>query len=269
MSANRMIELLKEWGIPFQEHKFGQISWRDHNRNQKGAWGVEMHGSMIHHTGSNNQDSMIQTLWNGYAGLPGPLCHGGIDTHGVVHLVGWGRANHAGLGSHTVLNHVINEDYGAVTLKPGPADTDGNAHFYGWEVMYDGQVGMTDAQYKSTIRLQAAICTEHGWKDKSVIAHGEWQQGKWDPGYRGKLMPMQEARGHIWQAIQEGPKPKLPTRPKPAPSGTGTVTVGNSDTLWGLAEKYLGSGDRWIEFVEANPSLVVLKPGVKLTIPKK
>jgi hypothetical protein len=275
ISATRFVALLKEWGIPYVEHSYDGIKWYQHNRNQKGLFG-DMHGSMIHHTGSNSQDP--RQLWDGRADLPGPVCHGGIDDRGVVHLVGWGRANHAGLGSSRTLEHVIAEDYGAQTLRPGPADTDGNRCFYGWEVMYDGQQAMTDDQYRSTIRVQAMICTEHKWKPYSIIGHGEWQQGKWDPGYAGRLMNMDKIRGHIWQAMQEGPHPKLPPRPIPNPPTSGNprpapsneVTVKPGDTLTSLAKNLLGDQNRWTDFITANPSLVrPLHVGEKLIVPKK
>ncbi|MGW2512542.1 hypothetical protein ACWC0A_24770 [Streptomyces scopuliridis] len=40
---------------------------------------------------------------DGHSTLPGPLCHGVIGKDGVVHLVGYGRANHAGGGDPLVL----------------------------------------------------------------------------------------------------------------------------------------------------------------------
>lgn len=271
MSPTTFINLLKEWHIPYVEHSYDGISWRNHNRNHKGPFG-DMHGTMIHHDGSNSQDP--RHLWDGRPDLPGPVCHGGIDDHGTVHLVGWGRANHAGLGSSRTLEHVIAEDYGAQTLVPGPADVDGNRCFYGWEVMYDGVRAMTDAQYRSTIRLQAAICTHHGWKPYSAIGHLEWQQGKWDPGYRGKPMNMDQIRAHIWQAMKEGPNPPKPPTQNPPSSGNPrpetTVTVKSGDTLIALAKQHLGDSARWVDFVSANPSLVrPLNPGEKLFIPKK
>lgn len=263
ITSGRLLELLKEWGIPYEEVKVGGVNWRSHNRNSKGPWGENMYGSMIHHTGDNSQSPNV--LWNGYAGLPGPLCHGGIDDLGIVHLVGWGRANHAGMGSGAVLQVVKNESWDGETLKPGPANTDGNSHFYGWEVMYDGRQAMTEKQHRTTIRLQAAILTEHNWTEKSCIAHGEWQQGKWDPGYNGKLMNMGQVRRDIEQAIAEGPKPKLPPRPKP-PTIT-TITVADGDSFHSLARKHLGDPEKWPRIVEMNPG-AFLRPGMKLQIKK-
>lgn len=67
---------------------------------------------------------------DGHPALPGPLCHGVITKDGTVHLVGHGRANHAGLGDDDVLRAVIAEK----GLPPdNQANTDGNRHFYGFE----------------------------------------------------------------------------------------------------------------------------------------
>ncbi|MFC3238234.1 N-acetylmuramoyl-L-alanine amidase, partial [Streptomyces nitrosporeus] len=82
--------------------------WRTHNRNHKGPWGP-VHGVMIHHTVTTGSAHTVDICRKGYAGLPGPLCHGVITKDGRVHLVGYGRANHAGLGDDDVLAAVIAE----------------------------------------------------------------------------------------------------------------------------------------------------------------
>ena len=276
MSHRQFLKILDEWGIPTEDNSRGDVKWFDHNRNSRGAWG-EVHGSLNHHTGGKDNKAGRDVLWRGYASLPGPLCHGGITTTGKVLLNGWGRCNHAGLGDGNVLAKVKAENYKGV-LKPGKADTDGNRAFYGWEWMYDGLSNPETEYpklYHTAVRLNAAICTFHNWAAESAFAHGEWQQGKWDPGKSsGKLFDVVRFRNHVEQAIEEGPKPKkpLPQRPvpnKPEPSKPSTLTIKPDDTLWGLAEKHLGDGRRWIEFVSANQKLIVLEPGTKLIIPKK
>jgi hypothetical protein len=89
-------------------------------------WGP-VHGVMIHHTVTKGTAAMVKICLDGYSTLPGPLCHGVIAKDGTVHLVGYGRANHAGAGDDDVLQAVIDE-------KALPADDeaniDGNRHFY-------------------------------------------------------------------------------------------------------------------------------------------
>ncbi len=47
-----------------------------------------------------------------------------------------------------------------------------------------------------------------------------------------------------------------------------TYTVKRGDTLWGIAQKYLGSGSKWIEIKKANNlSSDLIKPGQILKIP--
>lgn len=125
LSASKMVEILRAEGLKVHEVR----SWRTHNRNSKGPWGP-VNGVMIHHTVTKGTDASVSICYNGYSGLPGPLCHGVIDKKGEIHLVGNGRANHAGLGDSDVLRAVINE---SKLPHDNEADTDGNAHFYGFE----------------------------------------------------------------------------------------------------------------------------------------
>lgn len=258
ITAKRFLELCAIWNINFIPI---QANWPSHNRNQKGEF-ANVNGVMVHHTGKfSSVRAMENILWSGYAGLPGPLCHSGIDPAGTLRLAGWGRTNHAGLGSGAVLSRVKNSDLPrAGNLKPGVPDTDGNAHFYGFEIMCDGKVPMTDAQRITAVRITAALCTEHDWK-ADVIGHGEWQQGKWDPGAYGKLINMGQFRTQVDQAIKEGPKPKLPPRPVPT---TQRITVAVGDTLSGIAKRY---GVTLEKLINDNPG--ILQPGMKLTVPKK
>lgn len=239
MTATQIVAQLKKWGVKYKEVK----SWETHNRNAKGAWGG-MNGFIWHHTGADVSQANAatyagSTLYNGLETLPGPLCHFGLATDGTVYLVGWGRANHAGGGDPVVLNHVINEDYSG-NLKPtkGNKDgTDGNAHFYGVEIMYSGSHKMTDAQYKAGLKLSAAILDFHGWTEKSVIGHGEWSNDKWDPGYAsGKIMDMSAVRADVLKTLKAGPNPTTPTKPTtpttPTTPSTGGATVAKKDATY-------------------------------------
>jgi hypothetical protein len=275
MTHTQFTDLMKTWGIDTVDNSRGGVKWYNHNRNSKGKWG-EVYGSMNHHTGAADNKAGRDVLWNGYASLPGPLCHGGITADGKVLLNGWGRTNHAGLGDDDILDLVISEDYTGLP-RPNEANTDGNRRFYGWEWMYDGLSDPIEEYpklYKTAVRLNAAICTFHNWTAKSCIGHGNWQQGKWDPGVRkGIMFSIPQFQNHVEQAIKEGPNPKkpLPQRPtNPAPTKPGSITIAKGDTLMSLAEKHLGDAKRWAEFVPGNPSLVrSLRIGEKLTVPKK
>ncbi|MFI9078133.1 N-acetylmuramoyl-L-alanine amidase [Streptomyces sioyaensis] len=178
LSAARFRHALTAEGLRIAE----VAGWETHNRNSKGPWGP-VHGVMVHHTGTSGADSTVQLCYDGRPDLPGPLCHGVITKDGTVHLVGCGRANHAGLGDGDVLRAVIAEK----RLPPdNEADTDGNSHFYGFECenLGDGKDPWPPAQLAALEKAAAALCRAHGWTERSVIGHLEWQPGKVDPrGY--------------------------------------------------------------------------------------
>lgn len=205
MTASQMTAQLKKWGIAYRAYKSG---WADHNRNDAGAWGG-VNGFMWHHTGSDGDSRAF--LWTGSRELPGPLCQFHIDASGMLWLMGWGRANHAGGGDPNVLAKVISEDYSGI-LKPHyhqgeSGAVDGNTRFYGVEIGYSGSHGMTSAQYTTALKLSAAILDFHGWTAKSVIGHGEWSDWKWDPGYAAnRMMDMNAVRNDIGDVLKRADK---------------------------------------------------------------
>ncbi|WP_405621606.1 N-acetylmuramoyl-L-alanine amidase [Streptomyces sp. NBC_01508] len=175
MSASSFIRALKNEGLTVVEVG----DWRTHNRNHVGPWGP-VHGVMMHHTVTKGTADSVRICRDGYAGLPGPLCHGVIAKDGRVHLVGYGRANHAGSGDDDVLRAVIAEK----ALPPdNEANTDGNRHFYGFECVNlgDGKDPWPAVQVEAMEAAAAAVCRVHGWNAPSVIGHIEWQPGKSDP----------------------------------------------------------------------------------------
>ncbi|GHI95020.1 N-acetylmuramoyl-L-alanine amidase [Streptomyces olivaceus] len=186
MSASSFLEALKKEGLTVVEVG----DWQDHNRNDKGDWGP-VHGVMIHHTVTSGSERTVDICRKGHANLPGPLCHGVITKDGKVHLVGYGRANHAGLGDDDVLRAVIAEKG-----LPGDNETnaDGNRHFYGFECenLGDGDDPWPDEQLEAIERAVAAVCRHHGWNERSVVGHLEWQPGKVDP--RGFTMDSMRER---------------------------------------------------------------------------
>ena len=217
LSAAAFLAALRAEGVKVVETS----GWRAHNRNSKGAWGP-VHGVMIHHTVTKGTANTVKICRDGYAGLPGPLCHGVNAKDGTVHLVGYGRANHAGSGDDEVLAAVVAE-------KKLPADneanTDGNARFYGFECenLGDGKDPWPAVQREAIVRASAALVRAHGWGedgDTSVIGHAEWQPGKVDPkgisgGMSGIRADVAERLKHPASWSPSAPKP--PTTPAPKP----------------------------------------------------
>ncbi|WP_228994309.1 N-acetylmuramoyl-L-alanine amidase [Streptomyces sp. DH8] len=207
LTADRLLKALRDEGLEVVEHR----SWRTNNRNHKGSWGPT-HGVMIHHTVTSGTASSVELCYNGHSALPGPLCHGVIAKDGTVYLVGNGRANHAGLGDDDVLRAVIAE-------KELPADNeasaDGNQHFYGFEAVNlgSGQDPWPAAQLEAIERAAAALCRAHGWSERSVIGHLEWQPGKVDP--RGFTMDSMRDRVSTRLGTKPPAKPTAPAKPKP------------------------------------------------------
>ncbi|MEU3654460.1 N-acetylmuramoyl-L-alanine amidase [Streptomyces sp. NPDC032161] len=220
LSAAAILTALRAEGVTVVEVG----SWRTHNRSSKGAWGP-VNGSIVHHTVTKGTASTVAMCRTGYASLPGPLCHGMIAKDGRVHMVGWGRANHAGGGDPRVLDQVIAESYGSRPTPPtkGNANgTDGNARFYGWECenLGDGKDPWPKAQYDAIVRVQAALCRAHGWSAKSVIGHLEWSSDKIDP--RG--VSMAQLRANVAERLKHPASwspgqtaSSAPAKPTPAP----------------------------------------------------
>ncbi|GGW19855.1 hypothetical protein GCM10018980_25340 [Streptomyces capoamus] len=213
LTASAFLSALRGEGVDVVEVG----SWRTHNREGHGAWGP-MHGVMIHHTVTEGTANSVAICRDGYSSLPGPLCHGVIDKAGTVHLVGYGRANHAGLGDDDVLAAVIAE-------RPVPADneanTDGNSRFYGFECINlgDNVDPWPEVQVEAIARAAAGICRAHGWGAESVIGHHEWQPGKVDPrGPIGKTggpaLTMAKIRARVAELLDQK-TPSTPSTPKP------------------------------------------------------
>ncbi|OKJ77856.1 N-acetylmuramoyl-L-alanine amidase [Streptomyces sp. CB02460] len=176
MSASAFLAALKKEGLTVVEVG----DWRSRNRNHKGPWGP-VNGVMIHHSVTKGTDATVKMCRDGHPDLPGPLCHGVIAKDGRVHLVGYGRTNHAGMGDDDVLRAVVAEK--KRLPDDNEANTDGNRHFYGFECenLGDGKDPWPDAQLEAIEKVAAAICRHHGWTARSVIGHREWQPGKVDP----------------------------------------------------------------------------------------
>ncbi|GAB3818921.1 N-acetylmuramoyl-L-alanine amidase [Kribbella italica] len=200
MTADQTVAALRKWGVKFREYP----GWR--TRGRPGAFG-DVRGVMVHHTGSNSQsDDYLNFLFvRGRAeeGIPGPLCNVSTDMDGDLHVGAVGRANHAGRGSQTTLSRVTAQNYAgyASELRPGADNVDGNAHYYGNEVRYDGARAMTAAAYRTALLHAAAVCDFHGWNALAVIGHREHTRRKTDPGRN----PMNKFRTDLAAVLRAGP----------------------------------------------------------------
>lgn len=245
LSATRLTKALVDEGLTVVEVG----DWRTHNRNHVGAWGP-VNGMMIHHTVTSGSAQTVQLCRDGHASLPGPLCHGVITKDGRVHLVGHGRANHAGLGDSSVLSAVIAEK---ATPRPKRQDADGNSRFYGFECenLGDGKDPWPAAQLEAIERASAALCRAHGWNHMSVIGHMEWTNQKIDP--RG--FAMDAMRDRI-RACLSGP-----------PGGVVRHVVEPGDTLTSISRRY---DVPWQDIAAANgiESPYRIYPGQELTVPR-
>ncbi|MFJ3834434.1 peptidoglycan-binding protein [Streptomyces sp. NPDC090054] len=248
LTADRFIAALLAEGVRVQEHP----GWRNHNRNHKGPFGP-VHGVMVHHTVSSGSASSVELCRAGYPSLPGPLCHGVIDKAGIVHLIGYGRTNHAGGGDIDTLNAVRAEEYG---LRPPVPDTgntdgvDGNRHFYGWECVNlgDGKDPWTEEQLDAIERASAAVCRAHGWTAKSVIGHLEWSDDKVDP--RG--FTMASMRDRVEARLGKTPT-KPPTTPAPPPAAKYEPYPGKAHFMTGTKPAL---GKVWSGFTQMGNRLI-------------
>jgi len=176
MSAAAFASALRAEGLTVRERS----GWATHNRAGHGPWGP-LNGVMIHHTASADGASIDDLCWAGRPDLAGPLCHGVIHKDGSVTLVGWGRANHAGLGDARVLAAVVAES--TAHPRPGAGTIDGNPHFVGFECVNrgDGHDPWPNVQLDAIARAATAVCRHYGWTEQSVIGHLDWTNQKTDP----------------------------------------------------------------------------------------
>lgn len=212
LSADRLLAALKTEGCKVVECR----SWRTHNRNHKGPWGP-VNGVMIHHTVTSGTDASVRLCYDGHSSLPGPLCHTVGAKDGTLYMVGHGRTNHAGSGDDDVLRAVIDE---RALPADNEANADGNRHFYGIELVNlgNGRDPWPEAQVDAAARWAAGICRAHGWNERSVIGHLEWQPGKVDP--RGFTMDSFRQRVRTllskpagWKPAPPAPEPSVPAAP--------------------------------------------------------
>ncbi|MEV0445901.1 N-acetylmuramoyl-L-alanine amidase [Streptomyces spectabilis] len=257
IGADRLIAALRAEGV----HVVERPGWRTHNRNHKGPFGP-VNGVVIHHTVTSGTSNTVSIVERGYAGLPGPLCHGMIAKDGTVYLIGHGRTNHAGRGDGDVLRAVIAE---RGLPAANEADTDGNTHFYGFECENrgDGEDPWPKAQLEAIERAATALCRVHGWSAASVIGHKEWQPGKVDP----KGFTMGWLRGRVAARLKAKPSGGGGSAGGSG-GGSSSYVVKSGDTLSSIGKKL---GVRWELLAQANKikAPFVIKPGRRLSVPRR
>ncbi|MDJ1137934.1 N-acetylmuramoyl-L-alanine amidase [Streptomyces iconiensis] len=240
LTAAKFLAALKAEGIAVVEHD----GWRTHTRTAKSRpWGP-VHGVMLHHTGPGTEKGLIDLCRRGRADLPGPLVPGVITKSGTVHLVGYGRCNHAGSGDDDVLRAVIAE---SALPRPNEQTTDGNARFYGFEAINkgDGKDPWPDAQRDAMVRVSAALLRAHAWGGDgktSVIAHKEWTNQKPDPRTSpgGADVSMAAIRALVAERL---------THPAAWSPGGATHTVVPGETLSSIARDH---GTAWLKLAQLN-----------------
>lgn len=237
LTADAFVRALRAEGVRITEH----AGWRDHNRNHKGAWGP-VHGVMLHHTAGS---SSVGFCRRGAPELPGPLCAGVVTKDGAVHLIGYGRTNHAGSGSSAVLAAVREE---LPLPAPGPDAVDGNARFYGFEIenLGSGRDPYPAAQLDAVERLSAALCRVHRWSAASVIGHKEWTRRKIDPSFSMAGMRNRIA-GRLGGHPVTDPPPCRCTRRSPAGPSSSPATGTRSSPPW--------ASDSWQKAAAGTPSV--------------
>jgi hypothetical protein len=266
IAPDRLVEILRAEGLKVVETK----GWKTHERDDEtGKAFGPVHGIMIHHTVTKGTANTVRICKDGYASLPGPLCHGVIAKNGTIHLISAGRANHAGTGDPDVLAAVKAESYGdkppTTDVHDGESGVDGNDAFYGFECenLGDGEDPWPAEQLDAIEKASAAICRELDWKAKSVIGHLEWSDWKSDP----KGFSMVTMRARIDKRLEgdkpEAPKPpveqpKPPAKPKyqPFPGAAFFKSQPNSPIITEMGKRLVamgcgrynvGPGPRWSE----------------------
>ena len=178
-----LADVLRAEGVATVEYG----DWKNIGHGDFGnIWGV-----MAHHTGGNSSANAIQNHPD--LGLCSQIF---LNRAGVAHVVGAGKAWHAGSG-----------------FFPGIESNNANDVTIGIEAENNGTEGWSAAQYGAYVKVCAAICRRLGVRADRVIGHKEWAgaaQGKWDPGG----IDMNAFRRDIQNQIDGGAKPA----PAPPPN---------------------------------------------------
>lgn len=159
---------------------------KTHNRDSEtGRAFGPVHGVAIHHT-AGVSSGMKNVIYNGVAGLPGPLAQDFLAKDGTLYVVGHGRCNHAGNVTEAVKKSIIAERAPNLNdRRVGSETEDGNDFLYGLEIENegDGSDPYPAKQYDVAVRWAAAHLRHHGWVQNSVWAHKEITGRKVDPSF--------------------------------------------------------------------------------------
>lgn len=159
---------------------------KTHNRDDEtGSVFGPVHGVTIHHT-AGVSSGMKNVIYNGVAGLPGPLSQDFVAKDGTLYVVGHGRCNHAGSVTEAVKKSIIAERAPNLNDRNVGSETvDGNDFLYGLEIENegDGKDPYPSKQYDVAVRWAAAHLRHHGWGANSAWGHKEITRRKIDPSF--------------------------------------------------------------------------------------
>lgn len=193
--------------------------------------GVLWHHDVAPRTGIYPLRAMLR---DGRAGLSGPLCHIGFDRNGVVHVVGAGKANHAGTGS-----------------VPGVVRNGGNTRLIGIEMTSAGTRpwDWTDAQLRQMPKLGAALNDIFGLTASKHWAHYEYSNGgKIDPAGLPGAMPGLRSRiaavrfGGVPGPGTSAPRPSSPADPAKPWTTSPRVNAMSAAEVRAIQSELVGAG---------------------------
>lgn len=77
------------------------------------------------------------------------------------------------------------------------------------------------------------------------------------------------AIGSGYESPQPGPGPAYEPEPLPTPPAARTYTIRKGDTLWSIAQRMYGNGQKWVDIAQANQSIdpKKLAIGQQITLP--